>query len=445
MIPTTAQLTVEISKLDWQAQEKSRWLKEREKAYNYYKGRTKPYTLKFFSTAQKKKVACPITRLTRRVIDRISLVYMNPPQREYSNEKIIDLFYNKDFKMQRAEKLCNLLEVILIKPTWRKGRIEYDILKDWEPLFFEDDDPLYPSAITYPLSIKSSISDTTPELWAYWDSEHHFIYEKGTGRKLVAEDNPDMINPYSMLPFVECYRDGKPEAGYFDTDASPELIQANEIINNAYFNMGANINFQSFAYLTLNGTNLEKERLEVGPDKISYLGHDGTLSMVAPPNSVPALSEAIKDQYRMLAQDYHISVAFVEGTTAESGVALKLRNSELMDSRKSDVIRWREIENKIFEIEERIINVEIGKEAGFLLNIDYQESVEILSEQEKREKWEWELKHNITDLPHILMEKYPDKYPDIETAKEFLLKLETNKSSEETSNNPLLEALTTPV
>ena len=40
MIPSTAQLSVEMSRVDYQQGEKNRWMKSRDKAYNYYKGRT---------------------------------------------------------------------------------------------------------------------------------------------------------------------------------------------------------------------------------------------------------------------------------------------------------------------------------------------------------------------------------------------------------------------
>ena len=446
MIPSTAQLAVEMSKVAWQDQEKKRWMQSRDKAYDYYKGRTEVYTKSFFSKNQCESIECPNTNITKRIINRISLVYMKPPLREYSNETTPDFFHQKDFKLQRAEKLCNLLECILLKPTWRNERIEYDIIRDWEPLFY-DDDPLNPSAITYPLSVRSSVLDTTPELWAYWDIDNHFIYEKGTGKKLVLEDNPEMSNPYQILPFVSCYRDGKPESSYFDTDASPDLIATNAIINQAEFNKAANNMFQSFGYLTVNGSNIEKDTLEIGQDKITFLGHDGTLSMVSPPNSVPALTDSIESSYKMLAQNYHLSISFVDGTSAESGVALRLRNQELMDSRRSDVERWRQIEHKLFEVEERILAVEITKDAGFLLGIDYEESTEILSDQEQREKWDWELSHGLTDKAKILMEMDVDKYPNVETAQAFLDELAERSGVEEEAEatSPLLAALTTPV
>ena len=444
MIPSTAQLAVEMSKVDWQDQDKKRWLLTREKAYNYYKGRTESYTKGFFSDSLNKQIPCPNINITKRVIDRISLVYMKSPIREYSNENVIDFFYHKDFKMQRLEKLTNLLECVLLKPTWRNEHIEYDIIRDWEPLFYGDD-PLEPTAITYPLQVRSSVLDTTAELWAYWDLENHFIYEKGTGKKIAQDGNEDMVNPYGMLPFVKCYRDGKPESSYFDTDASPDLIATNEATNVAEFNKNANIMFQSFGFGYITGSNIEKEKLEIGQDKWSFLGHDGVLNMVAPPNSVPALTDSIKESYKMLAQNYHLSISFVEGTSAESGVALRLRNQELMDSRRSDVIRWKEIENKIFEIEERIIAVEKGQDAGFLLGIDFEETTEILSGDEQRAKWDWELANGLIDKADILMQQNPDKYPERENALDYLAKRSNVEETETEPTSPLLAALTTPV
>ena len=442
MIPSTAQLQVEMSRIAQQDSEKNRWLRERDKAYDYYKGRTEVYTKSYFSESLAKKIPCPNINITKRIIDRISLVYMTPPIREYSNEQTPEMFHNKDFKLQRAEQLCNLLEVILIKPTWRNEQIEFDIIRDWESIF--DNDPLNPYAITYPLSVRSSVMDTTAELWAYWDSDNHFIYEKGTGKKIAAEDNPEMINPYSMLPFVECYKNGKPEASYFDTDASPDLIATNEATNVSEFNKNANIMFQSFGFGYITGSNIEKDKLDIGQDKWSFLGHDGVLNMVSPPNSVPALVDSIESSYKMLAQNYHLSISFVDGTTADSGVALRLRNQELTDSRKSDVERWRTIENKLFDVESRIIAVEQGKDAGLLSNIDYEESVEVLSAQEQREKWDWELANGLIDKADILMQKDADKFPERQDALDYIAE-RSGVEETETPASPLLEALTSPV
>ena len=247
-----------------------------------------------------------------------------------------------------------------------------------------------------------------------------------------------------MLPFVECYKNGKPEASYFDTDASPDLIATNEATNVSEFNKNANIMFQSFGFGYITGSNIEKDQRDIGQDKWSFLGHDGVLNMVSPPNSVPALVDSIESSYKMLAQNYHLSISFVDGTTAESGVALRLRNQELTDSRKSDVERWRTIENKLFDVESRMIAVEQGKDAGLLSNIDYEESVEVLSAQEQREKWDWELANGLIDKADILMQKDADKFPERQDALDYIAE-RSGVEETETPASPLLEALTSPV
>ena len=204
--------------------------------------------------------------------------------------------------------------------------------------------------------------------------------------------------------------------------------------------------FQSFGFGYITGSNIEKDKLEIGQDKWSFLGFDGNLNMVAPPNSVPALTASIESSYKMLAQNYHLSVSFVEGSKESSGVALKIRNQELMDNRKSDVEKYRRLEHKLFEVEERIIAVELGKDAGSLLNIDYEESVEILSDKEQRERWDWDLANGLIDRATILMQRDPDKFPDKEAAEDYLFELSgAEEEMEEAPTSPLLEALTTPV
>jgi len=227
-----------------------------------------------------------------------------------------------------------------------------------------------------------------------------------------------------------------------DTNASTDLIQTNLAINVAETNKNANIMFQSFGYLFVNGAGIDKDTMQIGQDKINYLGVDGSISIVSPPNAVPALDESIQSSYKMLAQNYHLPISFVEGTTAASGVALKLRNTELTDDRKSDVTRWRDIEFKLFELERRIIAVEDGKDAGDLEDVDFSESVEVLNDQEQRDKWEWELSKGLIDLADILMQKNPDL-----TREEAESELEIRNKVEEApepAGNSLLEALAKP-
>ena len=221
------------------------------------------------------------------------------------------------------------------------------------------------------------------------------------------------------------------------------MVDTNHVINVAETNKNANIHFQSFGYLYANGSQIDKDTMDVGQDKISYLGVDGTLNVVSPPNSVPALNEAVKESYKMLAQNYHLPTSLAEGSTAESGVALRLRNQELQDSRKSDISRWRDVEYKLFDIEKQILTTEQMVDIGELELVDYGESVNVLSPQEQREQWEWELSKGIIDVADILMQINPDGYPERKDALEYLE--ERTQVEEAPEASPLLAALTTPV
>lgn len=444
MIVSMSDILIKQSQYNVQQKEKNDFRLKRSKALNYYNGRTEQYTEKLFSDKIISSIPIANINITKRVVDRISMVYMVEPIRVYTKEEVVDYFYRKNHKLQRLERYTNLLDAVLIKPCWRDGKIEYDIIHDFEPHF--GDNPMKPIAYTYPLSIKSEVLDDTPVMYAYWDEETHFVYdENGTIQK--NPDNPDNVNFYGILPFVECFREGKPEYAYFDTDPLTDLIQTNYLINVSETNKMANVHYQSFGYLYANGSQVDKEDLDVGQDKIMYLGMDGNLNVVAPPNSIPALSESIKDSYKMLVQNYHLPTSFAEGTTAESGVALRIRNQELNDARKSDISRWHDIEKEIFEVEKVILLHEMGMDAGELESVDFSESTDVMSAEEKRADWEWKLAHGIIDKADILMQMNPDGFPDREAAHDYLSErtdLDIEDDEEEPSN-PLLEALRKPV
>ena len=446
MIPNVGKMLLRESQATAQQNAKNQWRKKRLIARDYYNGNTEHYTENYFSGSLLNKIPVANVNITRRIIDRVSLVYMKPPKREYSNENVPMMFNEKDLKMQRAERMTNLLEHILIKPTWRNGALDYDIIMDFEAQF--GDDPLRPTSITYPLSIKASVLDDTPELSAYWDSEHTFIFDNN-GKILDDPENPEHINPYGVLPFIECFKNGRPEYSYIDTSPAMDCIATNLEVNVSETNSNANTMFQSFGYMYVNGSQVEKETLEVGQDKISFLGIDGTMNIVSPPNTVEALASSIEHSYKLLAQNYHLNISFVDGTAAQSGVAIKLRNQELTESRISDIIRWKDVENKLFKLESIILGVEANVNAGELLKIDYEEQEEILSDEERRAKWDWELSHGIIDVADILIQKDPDRFPDRETAQDYLFERSSQDLAEDdeepTPQGSLLEALTKPV
>ena len=79
MIRSTAELLVLNAKYDAGQKRKNQWKKSRLDALEYYKGRSLPYTMDYFDASLFEKVPSANINVTKRIIDRVSLVYMKPP------------------------------------------------------------------------------------------------------------------------------------------------------------------------------------------------------------------------------------------------------------------------------------------------------------------------------------------------------------------------------
>lgn len=427
VIPDLAKKITNAAYFDYRNQQKKAWLNERKAAVDYYNGMTEQYTGKYYPDGFAQKTPFANINITRRVIDRISLVYMIPPLRIIGKEKAPQSRYDEftshqKTKMQRAEAMSNLLGMVPLRIVWRYGWVDYDIIYDFEPIF--GDDPMRPEAITFPVKTRDSVLITDPEIWAYWDTGGWFHYIKATGQKVpsinaIGDAKIEHENPYKVLPFVWCYRD-VPEKSFLDVSVAGDLIQSNLRINVFETDKGANIRFQSFGHEWITGVSQEDAALiKVGPDEVTMLPDGAQMGMNTPPDTSISITEAIKNEYKLLARNYHLPEDFVGGSTqAESGVALKIRNQELNEDRKSDVERWRAVEEEKYQIERKIINVEGGVALPEEFRVDFAESVSILTTQEKREKDEWELNRGIITVPEIMLRDDPDKYRDLNAAME---------------------------
>ena len=86
-----------------------------------------------------------------------------------------------------------------------------------------------------------------------------------------------------------------------------------------------------------------------------------------------------------------------------------------------------------------MIAVELGQDAGELEDVDFSESIEILTDEEQRNKWDWELSHGLIDKADILMQRNQDL--SREEAEEILAEKKTDVAEEGPEANPLLSIL----
>jgi hypothetical protein len=422
------------SRHDAQQQEKEVWLQKRLEALDYYNGNTDEYVMGEYIGSKSDKMTPCSSNITKRVIDRISLCYMEPPKRTVASSKYEEYLHpNKNHRLQRFERLVNLLELVIIKPCWRNDRVEYDIIYDFEPEF-EGDDPLKPTAFSFPLATRSSVYDDSEETWQYWSDSEAFQFKINSNQKMFDEYNPEGLNFYEKMPLIPVFRDGRPDTFYLDTTASQDLIRGHLKIIDLMTTKHQNQKFQSFGYLVAKGE-MQNDHLAIAPDIITRIEIDSSLEILTPPDTSQSIDSSIRSMYKMLAQNYHLSTSFVdESEQASSGISLAIRNVELRDKRKQDISRWRAFEHELHEMERMLIKFHKNYDIGELENVDFGEMEEVYTPTEKRALEKDDLEMGIKDLADILQERNPDM-----TREDAIAYLEERKPK--TAGSTLLDAL----
>ena len=408
---------------------KTEWDAMRDKADDYFKGRTdldKNYTRKYLNSQTIKEVPIDNNNVTKRIIERISLVYSVEPLRSFFDEdgkdqqpstEYIEATKFKDEIMHDSEKQTNLLRLIGIKPTLRKKTLkdmttnvfDYDILVDFEPAFGKD--PMVPIGVSYPLMARSEVRSKVPELWVYIDEVDYVVYDRKTQKPASSEFQvyEDLLNPYKVLPIVWVFEE-KPTLSFIDIDPANDIVSMNESINVLGTAQSANVIYQSYGDRVITGVPKDDQNeVKIGPNVITFIPDEATYEILAPPNTLDSVTAVCKYKQRSVALNYHLPHGFLEDdTNPESGVAKKERNKELQDERKGDVVRWRNTEDEIYDIEKIIWETDMNKVLPAKQVIDYTETEEILTVAEQRDKDEYELKHGLISEAEIYLRENPD-------------------------------------
>jgi hypothetical protein len=413
-----------------QMQEYEDWQAMRKRAYMYQQGQTKDETDSYFSTKLMAKIATGSNNITKRITQRISQVYQVAPDRFWPDQdnsdklktkakSYQDVTGTKNASLQRAEELTNLLKLIAIKVTTRQGRLEYDVIRDFIPLFEPGGDKLVPAGIMYPLARSANPNDTDAITWALWTKETYFKFVKG-GDPIPDPDNPENKNKYGIVPVAWVFADGRPESSFTDIDPAMDIVETNLAINLALTELNANIRFQSMGYGFLSGVN-DTYELTVSQDEWNTLPSGADAKFVTPPKTIDDIQKAVRMLYLGISLNYGLDSSFVEGTTQESGISRKMRNLELMENRVSSVTTWREAEHNLFTIEQAVAKADLKLEFPDGLSTDFKESEVILTEQEKRDKNQYEIDQGYTNPAATLHESDKDGYPTEEKAKETII------------------------
>ena len=403
---------------------------KRDCSINYYQyNNTEQYIKKYFGGSLQDEIPLYTTSLTKRLIKRISLVYKNAPIRDV-DERYLEYMGHKDYEMKSFERIHNLVGTIAVKISMNNGRIVRTPILEYEPIF-NDDDMVNPIAILYPVPHPTdSKMQVKNDHYIYWSAtEHYMVTNKGERIKV----NNNNVNPYGVLPFVFLQPDTLIDE-HFNVGAL-DIAECNKQIDIAMTMLQHHIRSAGGQFV-INGR-VDDNKIELGLNKVVVL-EDGTMNNISSNTNVNNIIEGIKFQLQQVAINHHISFDFGINGNA-SGVAIKVSNLELLESREDAVESFRMVEKDMYKIEKSIIEVDMGIMLENDFNVDFSE-VEFPDPAQEMAKWEFKFKHGLADQADYLLETNPDGFESREEALEYI---NERKGQGASSGANLLRALQT--
>lgn len=398
------------------------WLEARAEALDYLDNDTEFYTKKYFDDTTMEEVPVHVEGIVSRLIERVSQVYMIPPKRSIGEEETPDQYQDlvvkkggRNSELQYAEQAANLLREVVLHPAWYRNpdRVGLETLV-YYLLIYAPDDPINPIAIMYPLNGFRNDGDPKDSIWCYWSASQKILFD-GNGGSIKQKDNPGNKNPWGdVWPFVVVRTTKSLHRDRF-IFPKKDLVSTTLEINVLETNANVNGHYQSFGWPWASGhTDDPNKPTKMGPNILTFFPDpESRMDIAQPPDTMEGITSYIEFKKKSLAANNHVPFSTLTGEDAPaSGVALRIRNLELTDSRRSDVSRFRLAEHQLWIIDGAIINTVVSakpmKDDGFA--VDFSESTEVLSPEEQRAKDDWDLAHNVTTVPKIMVRRDPDGF-----------------------------------
>ena len=289
--------------------------------------------------------------VVKKIINQLAAVYAKDPVREITggeNEKQDIAIFQEivessrlSVKMKIASRYAELLKTVLLRPVWRKGRMDLDILTP---------DQLDVSYGDTPEDLTAVIITHFPESGKY-DEVEYSLWNAEEWRRLNWQGHTidSGSNPYGILPFVPVW-DRYPIADFWQ-EGGDDLINVQECINEKLTDLIYCIRQQGFGVGWIRKGAKGGGLLQVDPGNLVELPENGALgfeSQKAPIKEIVGAIEFLITQAGIMNGLSSSSLSTT--TTRESGLAKVQSARELEEQRRDDIVLWSEYEKRLFDI-----------------------------------------------------------------------------------------------
>ena len=390
---------------------------DRKKWIGIYTGEdTNSHLKHMFTVGTLEEVILAKSNIVDRGIRRMALTYKESPEYVFAEEATLPDEYrsvNRWVAFKNAERLCNLLGTIAIRPVVRGKSLQWDVLWYFVPLL-SGDGGLDLDGIAYPLS-----AEANPKLWAVWTKDEYYIGSTEDGKKAPFPGREDLTNPYKVVPFTLVHPKQPINNNPFVNGYGMGLVDANDALIVGLTETRIGVRFDMMGQYFTKGLD-PKNKIRLGAEKIPNIPDSATFEKMESGGDYEGAIMYLKFEIENTMQNIGLHVIWGEDGGVPSGESLKIKNIELIERREDDVPTWRAGDRAVYENEKIIYDVDLKVSLPELERINFAEMSFPKPASETRDQLEWDWQHGFDTPAAYLMRRDPDGFEDEDAALEFI-------------------------
>ena len=378
--------------------------------------------------------------VVKKIIKSLSMVYLQDAVRSVQGtEKDSKIFITIEdeaslpVKMKQANRYAKLLGTVLLRPLWRNGKPDLDILTPDILDVYTGDSPEDIQAVLVTLYDESG--DVGKVRYSLWTAEEYKLIDS-RGNILSSEPNP-----YGVLPFIPVWN--APPSESFWLSGASDLVMIQDAINQRLTDLIYTLQFQGFGVGYVRGEGVPSDDiLTIGPGSMMMLPKDGEVGFATPNAPIESSLDAVEFLVKYAAITNGLPASTMSADpTDESGVSKIVGNRELEELRRDDIAIFAKVEANLFNLFRIIWNhhnptEQISQES--FLTIDFYDPKPATSAVEQIKEWEGLLGLGLISPVDILMERNPDLTRDDAKARLLEVRDELAEFGQASINPPYL-------